>query len=141
MIKSIIKELAIILLLIIAIGLVFAIIFYDYNPVNRVVPAKVQAYVLPAETQEELNETLKESETQELIKTYLVDGSDLEIYESTNDYDKGKVNPFESYSTNDVTEDTENSNNNNNNSNNSQNSNAATPENEDKGQFLNTVGK
>ena len=68
MFKSMVKELAIIILLIIAIGLIFVIVFYDYNTVNTTIPKKVEAYELPSETRTELEETLKAKETQELVK-------------------------------------------------------------------------
>ena len=42
--KSIVKEIFIILLLCIALCLVFGVIFYDYIPNNKVVPSTVEAY-------------------------------------------------------------------------------------------------
>ena len=42
--KSIIKEIFIILLLCIAIALIFGVVFYDYIPNNKVVPSTVEAY-------------------------------------------------------------------------------------------------
>lgn len=42
--KSIIKEIFIILLLCIAVCLIFGVIFYDYIPTNKVVPSTVEAY-------------------------------------------------------------------------------------------------
>ena len=42
--KSITKEIFIILLLCIAICLIFGVIFYDYIPTNKVVPSTVEAY-------------------------------------------------------------------------------------------------
>lgn len=95
MIKSIIKECFIILLLIIAIILILGIILYDYNPGTQIIPAEVEDYVLPQEMQEELNATIETAEKQNIVKTYRVDSSDLKKYESTNDYEKGKVNPFD----------------------------------------------
>ena len=100
MFKSIIKELAIIILLIIAIGIIFFIVFYDYNTVNTTVPKKMEAYELSTDIKEELNETLKSQDTQELVKTYILDESDLRRFEATNTYDKGKPNPFSKYTEN-----------------------------------------
>ena len=40
MIKKIIKELAIFLLLAVAIILIFTVLFYDSNPINKVIPEK-----------------------------------------------------------------------------------------------------
>lgn len=132
MLKKIIKEIAIILLLIVAIGLVFVIAFYDYNPISVTVPKQVQAYELDTEVQEELAETLEAQQTQELVKTYIVDEADLYAYETSNDYDKGKVNPFAKYSTDDDTTGNNTSDNNTSDNNTS---------NGDSGQFLNTIGK
>lgn len=97
MFKSMFKELAIIILLLIAIGLVFVIIFYDYNTINTTIPKQVQAYELQSDIREELEETLKAKETQELVKTYILDENDLRTYEAKNTYEKGKPNPFSQY--------------------------------------------
>ena len=70
--KTILKELMIVILLIIAIGLLLTIIFYQYIPNNKTVPIKMQAYELPDD-----------------VKT-----------ESTKDYNKGKPNPFSDYGAN-----------------------------------------
>ena len=91
MFKKIIKEAGISILLLIAITLILGIIFYDYIPNNKTIPAKVELYNFPEDIKEELNTTLKE---QEIVRTYYIDNSDLNLYESTKDYDKGKVNPF-----------------------------------------------
>ena len=98
MVKSIIKEIVIMLLLVIAILLVLAILFYNYRPSIKKIPSTVEAYVLPDEMQVELEETIQETTTQNVIKTYRVDSNDLKGYEKTNDYGKGKVNPFEAIS-------------------------------------------
>lgn len=46
MIKSILKEIIIVLLLCAIILFVLGILFYDYNPINKVVPNKI-AYSVP----------------------------------------------------------------------------------------------
>lgn len=130
MIKKILKEIAILILLIVAIGLVFVIFFYDYNPINVTVPKQVEAYALDAEIEEELEETLETEEKQELVKTYIVDQADLSAYESSNDYDKGKPNPFSKYSTDSSTTTDEDNDSTGDNTNNG-----------DSGEFLNTIGK
>ena len=53
MFKTIIKEIIITLLLCIAILLVLSILFYDYNPINKVVPNKI-AYSVPENIKNEL---------------------------------------------------------------------------------------
>ena len=94
MIKSIIKEIFIIILLVIAIILTLGIVFYDYRPSNKKIPSKVAEYTLSEEMSEELNETLTAAETQNIVKTYRVDSTDLGRYEESDDYNKGKPNPF-----------------------------------------------
>jgi len=93
MIKSMVKEIFIILLLIIIILLVLAMLFYKYIPSNKKIPTVVETYNLSEEIQDELNETILE--TKNIVKTYKVDSYDLYEYEKSNDYDKGKDNPFD----------------------------------------------
>lgn len=139
MIKSIIKEIFIIVLMTIAIILVLGILLYEYNPTSKKTPNEVEAYTLPEDMQQELNETIAENEKQNIIKTYRVDANDLKIYESTNDYDKGRPDPFDkigSSNNNSATGNNANSN--------STSSTGATnnnPQNNSQGSFLNTVGK
>ena len=93
MIKTIMKEFSIVLLLIIAIGLLLAIVFYDYMPTSTIVPANVVAYEMPNEIKEELtNSTV--GETESVVKTYVITSTDLGVYESADNYEKGKENPF-----------------------------------------------
>ena len=98
MTKDVLKEIGIVLLLLMAIVLILGIMLYDYIPNSVTVPAKVQAYELPSEAQEELNETLN-TDSQNIVKTYFVDSSTLSTYEYKDNYDKGKVDPFSSYKT------------------------------------------
>ena len=93
MVKTILKEAGIVVLLLVAIVLILGIIFYDYNPSNKTVPAKVEAYAFPEDVKEELTETIQNLE-QNIVRTYYIDSQDLSLYEATNDYDKGKANPF-----------------------------------------------
>ena len=96
MTKTILKETGIVLLMIIAIGLVLAIVFYDYIPNDKVVPIKIQSYNLSEDVKNEIKgATLEE---QNIVRTYYIDSSDLTLYEATNEYDKGKANPFADYS-------------------------------------------
>lgn len=96
MTKTIIKEIGIVLLLLIAILLLMAILFYDYFPNSKTVPVKVQAYNIPEDIKQELGNSIDDE--QNIVRTYYIDNSDLDLYESTNDYDKGKANPFADYS-------------------------------------------
>lgn len=132
MIKSVIKEILIILLLIVAILLILGIMFYEYTPNSKKVPTAVAEYTLSADVESELNETIKVSQTQNIIETYRVDNDDLELDRRKKNYEQGKINPF-SKSTN------ENYNNSNIN-NNSNSSVGNTQETETQGgKLLNTV--
>ena len=98
MIKSIFKEGFIVILLLIAVALILGIIFYEYIPSNKTVPIKMEEYALSEDIKEELKQTVADEQEQNIVKTFFIDSSDLDLYESTNDYDKGKANPFASYS-------------------------------------------
>lgn len=96
MIKTIFKELIITILLCIAILLVLSVLFYDYNPVNKIVPSKVGQYTTPENIKEEINVNITELESTNIL--YKVEGSDLNMYIKANTYVQGKVNPFEDVS-------------------------------------------
>ncbi len=91
MLKSVIKEIFIILLLSIAILLILGILFYEYIPINKVVPEK-EAYTTPDEVKNEIDEEI--SESQKIEVTYEVTDADLNVYEQTGSYSEGKANPF-----------------------------------------------
>ena len=57
--KSIIKEIIIILLLCIAICLILGVIFYNYIPVNIVVPSNVEAYTTSDTIKEDPESSLR----------------------------------------------------------------------------------
>lgn len=106
MAKTIIKEIGIVLLILIAVILVLAIIFYEYIPNNKTVPIELEAYTIPENIKQELQISTAE---ENIVRTYYIDSTDLDLYESTNDYDKGKANPFADYTQN-ATENTTNEN-------------------------------
>lgn len=91
MLKTVIKEICIILLLSVAILLVFGIIFYNYIPIGVTIPTK-EAYETPAEVQNEIDDLTAESIKTE--KTYEVTDSDLNIYKQKANYTEGKTDPF-----------------------------------------------
>lgn len=93
MIKTIFRELMITLLLCIAILLVLSILFYDYNPINKVVPNKI-AYSVPDTIKNELEEETLQNTFSVENKVYTIEGSDLNIYKKSNSYNPSKVNPF-----------------------------------------------
>ena len=74
--------------------LLLGILFYNYIPNNNIVPAKVDEYVMADDIKVELEKELQNLESEEIIKTYQLDAMDLEYYERTREYNKGKVNPF-----------------------------------------------
>lgn len=91
MIKTVFKEIFIMLLLCIAIILILGILFYDYIPVNRIIPTK-EAYSTPEYVKVEINEQITEMEKTEI--SYEITDSDLNIYKQTSSYKPGKKDPF-----------------------------------------------
>lgn len=91
MAKLIIKEIIIVLLLLLAIILALGILFYDYIPNNKVVPS-VDAYSTSTEIINELETNIANNETINVI--YEITTNDLKSLEKTNEYEKGKANPF-----------------------------------------------
>lgn len=108
MAKSIFKEIIIFLLLLVAIILILGILFYNYIPNNKTVPVALKQYQLSEEAQEELKETMSQT-SENIVKTYSIGDTDLSVYETAKDYNKGKVNPFEDY-TNETSNQTQNNN-------------------------------
>lgn len=99
MAKNIIKEIFIMLLLCVAIILILAVVFYEYNPINKTVPSTL-SYKMPDKVSDEVKnelETTLITEEEQVIKTYELTESELNLYESVN-YKPGKANPFETYS-------------------------------------------
>lgn len=130
--KSIIKEIFIILLLIVAIVLALGILFYEYTPTTKKIPSKVAEYSLPEDMVEELEETIQAAQTQNIIQTYRVDAGDLANYIKTDNYVQGKINPFDKISS------TTGTNNQNNNENNTSETNS-TSQNKNQSGFFNEV--
>lgn len=125
--KTIFKEFIITILLLIAIVLIMMVIFYDYNPINKIVP-EVEAYKTSEEIKNELDSQDSNFQLEKIEKTYSIDGVDLGKYKNSDLYVQGKSNPFASSNTitnnqtNNNTLTNTSGNNNNNNSNNNQNS-------------------
>ena len=94
---EVIKDLIISVLIIICIIVILSIIFYDKISLSKVIP-EAEEYFLTEEMQQEIEDTDLE-EAQEVIVNYYIDAKDLKKYEKTNEYNKGKSNPFaaESY--------------------------------------------
>lgn len=89
---EIIKEMIISILIVICIGMLISIVFYDKLALGKVVP-EAENYSLTAEMQNELKNS-KLDDAEETIVNYYIDASDLKKYEKTNKYIKGKSNPF-----------------------------------------------
>ena len=87
------KEIVIILLLVLAILLVLGVFLYDYIPMNKVVP-KIEQYEAPNNVKQELQQSIEDEQNTMTPIVYEINNSDLNLYERTKDYDKGKVNPF-----------------------------------------------
>ena len=108
MVKQIIKEAFVTILLCAALCLVLAIVFYEYIPINKVVPEPVQ-YSMPnelSEVKEELSHSIDQYDEKEPILTYTIDEDDLYGYKQTRTYNAGKADPFEVYSDEPETADT-----------------------------------
>lgn len=91
MVKSVLKEIVIILLLSVAIMLILMVLFYDYIPMSKVIPDR-EEYVTPNEVQEELAEEISQNNTVPI--TYSITDADLNIYKQTGTTVEGKSNPF-----------------------------------------------
>ena len=137
MLKSVIKEVFIILLLSIAILLVLGILFYDYIPTNRVVPTK-KAYSTPEEVKNEIEEEV--TETEKIEVSYEVTDADLNIYKQTGSYTEGKANPFALESTTNETNDENGNTNTNDNHKDDNNNNSDTVDKNSTGTFFNEEG-
>ena len=95
MIKSVLKEFIVLILLLIVIILLFAIILYDYNPLNKTIPEKVEEYTLARDVEKELETTLNAEER--IVKTYKIDGTDLNKFKKQDEYNPGKIEPYSLY--------------------------------------------
>ncbi len=93
MFKAIIKEFIVLLLLLLAILLLLGVFLYDYIPTNKVVP-KIEPYQVSSSVKKELEESINDIDEQKTQIVYEINGTDLNNYEKTKDYQKGKVNPF-----------------------------------------------
>jgi len=89
---EIIKDLIVSLLIIVSIVIILSLVFYDDIALGKVVP-QAEDYTLSAEMQNELEYT-ELDDAEEVIINYYIDASDLKKYEKTNEYVKGKSNPF-----------------------------------------------
>ncbi len=92
MAKSIVKEIIIILLLVLAIILVLGVLLYRYTAYNKVLPEEV-SYTTSEDVRNVLSQ-INATDTEETAFTYQVTASDLRSYERTKEYVEGRRNPF-----------------------------------------------
>lgn len=92
--KSIIKEILIIVLLCCAVCLILGVVFYDYFPTNKVIPSQIQGYETSNAIKDEISASVGNFETQNFV--FEITDSDLSIYRQSDSYDPGKANPFAS---------------------------------------------
>lgn len=94
MVKSLIKEIIIMLLLLLAVILALGVLFYDYIPNNKTVPS-VPTYKTADSVKQEIEQVVSEGET--VLVTYEITSDDLKQLQTQKAYDPGKVNPFSTY--------------------------------------------
>lgn len=92
--KSVIKEILIIVLLCCAVCLLLGVVFYDYIPTNKVIPSQVQAYETSNTIKDEISQGVSNYETENYV--FEITDSDLSLYRQSDSYDPGKANPFAS---------------------------------------------
>ena len=100
--KSILKEIIIILILCVAILVILGAIFYDYIPTNKIIPSTVEAYKTSNTIKDEISQEILDYPKQNI--TLEITDSDLTLYRQEHVYDSGKANPFAAESS-DVTGD------------------------------------
>ena len=91
-VTEVIKDLIVSLLIVVCIVIILSMLFYDDIALGKVIP-EAEDYTLSTEMQNEL-EYSKLDDAEEVIVNYYIDASDLKKYEKTNEYVKGKSNPF-----------------------------------------------
>jgi len=97
MVKSIIKEIIIFLLLILAILSILFVILYKYAPSSKTLPEEI-SYTTPQNVKEKLV-SIEGVDEDKVILTYELDQTDLYNYQRINEYKPGKSNPFSTYET------------------------------------------
>lgn len=92
--KGVLRQVLITLLVLIALILVLAIIFYQFLPTNKIVPVKVTEYKTPESVSQEINDNTSEQEFSSVNELLEITDSDLSKYKSTKSYNPGKSDPF-----------------------------------------------
>jgi len=89
---EVVRDIITSILIIICIIILLSIIFYDKVSLSKVIPES-EDYKLSNKMQQELKDK-DIDDVQEIIVNYYIDASDLKKYEKTNEYDKGRSDPF-----------------------------------------------
>lgn len=99
MVKTIFKEIFIIILLSVVIVLLLGIVFYDYIPTKPVPPET--KYTMNEEIKNEISNEIQQEDSSNAItidpELYELENEDLDLYKSTNHYLPGRVDPYEEY--------------------------------------------
>lgn len=105
-VTEIIKDVVISVLLIMCVIIIISIFLYDKIALTRVIPES-EEYFLTEEMKQEIEDKNIE-DTEEVIVNYYIDATDLRKYDKSNEYVKGKNNPFDEISSYDGNVDTNN---------------------------------
>ena len=90
--RNIWRDLFISLLIVTFIILIIFIVSYNKLSINKIIPQS-EDYQMPEKMQNDMKEDRLE-EAKEIVTTYYLDSSDLKKFEKTQEYKKGKANPF-----------------------------------------------
>lgn len=91
--KSIVKEIFILALILIAIGLILAIILYSYSPSKKALPNKVE-YSTPENVNQEISSMSDVETTTPVTITYELDETNIKNSQKSGVYNSGRPNPF-----------------------------------------------
>ena len=93
MAKVVFKQVMLTLLVTIAVGLFFIIVFYNVIPANKLIPSKVQEYQTPNSISAEIESSIGGEDKNSV---YEITSADISAYKNSNIYEPGKVDPFDS---------------------------------------------
>ena len=91
--KTIVKEIFILALVLVAIGLVLSIILYNYSPSKKALPNKV-AYTTPENVSQEISSMSDAEATTPVTITYELDETNIKNSQKSGVYNSGRPNPF-----------------------------------------------
>lgn len=92
--KEIIKDIIISVLIVIIVTLILIILSYKKLSIRKVV-GEIENYNFSPEMQNVLSSSAEQNDVENVVITYSIDSSTLKKYENTNEYNKGKNNPFQ----------------------------------------------